>query len=191
MSSRSSEKHTAFRTGDAHAVDILLVPARSGLSPPAPDLPLPRFRLSHVPPNCDIAICEMTSDAFSREIAKDNVFDVVLIDGLHTFDQAWKDFVNSLAHVDPSRRPTWIIDDVIPQNEYVAIPSYKASKRAFKFAGRRPGLWRGDVWEMQPAFDDSQGIDFAVFESQALVWLTGGRQEVRYPTRNVWSRSDP
>lgn len=143
---------------------------------------MPRFRLRNVPSDCEVALHETTSDAFFNWLADDFSFDIILIDGLHTFEQTWQDFVNSLKFVNPLRYPVWIIDDVVPEDEMQAIPSYREAKRAQKLARRRPGLWRGDVWKVLLMLQATEGLEFSVFETQAVVWLSSTATKVRLPT---------
>ena len=123
----------------------------------------------------------MTSDEFFGRGTPKSRYDITLIDGLHTSRHTWTDFTHSLVFVDPQRHPAWIIDDVIPDSEFETIPSNRESKRAFKRAGQRPGLWRGDVWKVLYALDACRGIEFAVFGTQALVWQAADGRDVRLP----------
>src|SRR5688572_28372042 len=45
------------------------------------------------------AVCRQTSDAFFQELPRDDLFDVVLVDGLHHADQVERDVQNALLHL--------------------------------------------------------------------------------------------
>ena len=62
---------------------------------------------------------------------------MAFIDGLHTFDQALKDFVNLERHADP--RAVMVFHDVLPLDEISS-----ARVRASDF-------WTGDTWKIVPA----------------------------------------
>jgi predicted O-methyltransferase YrrM len=61
------------------------------------------------------------SDIYFGELASsDEKFDVIVLDGLHTFEQTLRDLLNSEAYLKPNG--VVIIDDVMPN-------SYQASLR--------------------------------------------------------------
>jgi tetratricopeptide (TPR) repeat protein len=63
--------------------------------------------------------------------------ELAFIDGLHTFDQALKDFINLERHAAPSA--VMVFHDVLPLD---AISSARV---------RRSGFWTGDTWKILPA----------------------------------------
>ena len=103
-------------------------------------------------------------------------FDIAFIDGLHTFQQTYRDLINTFAHL---RRGVVLIDDMVPSDEYSAIPdqdgeSYRA-REAAGLEGRKP--WHGDVWRVVMLLDRHH---------PELEWRTivdGGN-----PQTLVWSR---
>ena len=56
----------------------------------------------------------MTSDTFFSQIEKALKFDVIFIDGLHTYYQCQKDVVNSLNHL--NNNGVIFIHDLLPKN---------------------------------------------------------------------------
>lgn len=60
----------------------------------------------------------MTSDDFFKSINKDTKYDIVFIDGLHTYSQVKKDIINSLNYI--SDNGTILLHDSNPQTEDAA-----------------------------------------------------------------------
>jgi hypothetical protein len=90
-----------------------------------------------------------TSDEFFRD-NKDQ-FDVIFIDGLHTYDQVRRDLINSLSVVKDSG---WIaIHDMLPRNwteHHLPIVSM--------------GAWTGDVWKVAFELLATDGIEFRILK---------------------------
>jgi hypothetical protein len=89
-----------------------------------------------------------TSDDFFAHNA--DFFDVVFIDGLHTYDQVRKDIQNALDHLAPNG---WIaMHDMLPRNwkeQHVPqIPNWP--------------FWTGDVWKASFDLAKTKGIDFRI-----------------------------
>lgn len=87
-----------------------------------------------------------TSDDFFESNME--TFDVVFIDGLHTFDQVHKDVENSLRFLKPGG---WIaLHDMLPRNwleEHVP---------------RIHGVWSGDVWKVAFEVIASRDLEFII-----------------------------
>lgn len=80
------------------------------------------------------------------------VYDVIFLDGLHTFEQTMRDLLCSMrfAH----GRTIWLIDDTLPCDVFSAIPD---KERSFYERGRMnlPGFpWHGDVYKVVFAMHD-------------------------------------
>lgn len=91
---------------------------------------------------------KMTSDDFFLQ-NKDK-FDVIFIDGLHTYEQVRRDIVNSIEVLKPGG---WIvIDDMLPRTwieQHVPCIS--------------PDNWTGDVWKVSFELINTPGVDFKIF----------------------------
>ena len=119
----------------------------------------------------------MTSDEyFSRHWSSGSKFDLILLDGLHTAEQTYRDFVNSLhySHV----KTIWIIDDVLPNDQYSAIPDNAEAIRQRKAAGIADTAWHGDVYKvvwMIKSFHNNMVLrTFAGTQPQSLVYFSDG-----------------
>lgn len=73
----------------------------------------------------------MTSDEFFAQ--NKNFYDIVFVDGLHLFDQAHRDIVNSLKFL--NNNGTIVIHDCHPRREVTQRPV------------RASSVWHGDVWK--------------------------------------------
>lgn len=97
---------------------------------------------------------EMTSDEWFSDSSRDNeTYDVIFLDGLHTFEQTFRDFCNSqkVSH----SGTIWIIDDVLPTDVYSSLPDMKkAVSMRERFGGVKKGLWHGDIYKAIFAIND-------------------------------------
>jgi hypothetical protein len=105
--------------------------------------PNPLFDTVLLPRGASFAVT--TSDAFFATIRPSKRFDVAFLDGLHTFDQTYRDLINTFAHM---RSGVIVIDDTVPSDEYSAIPDQEASYAARAAAGLEGRPWHGDVWRV-------------------------------------------
>lgn len=105
--------------------------------------PAPLFDAVLLPRRSRFAV--MTSDDFFSSIRSSLRFDVAFIDGLHTFEQTYRDVINTLSHL---RSGVVLIDDTVPSDEYSAIPDQEESYRARDEAGLEGRPWHGDVWRV-------------------------------------------
>jgi hypothetical protein len=76
-----------------------------------------------------IRFFSLTSDQYFGNVAhhldltdflSEHFFDVIYIDGLHTFEQVFRDLLNSIARLNP--KGVIIIDDVIPSSYHASLP---------------------------------------------------------------------
>lgn len=101
---------------------------------------------------------EMTSDSFFAKYPLDstyhinNSFDIIYIDGLHTFKQSYNDFINSLhfSHL----HTIWIFDDTIPCDPWSSIPDQSLSYNFRKYANIPGHPWHGDTYKTVFAIHD-------------------------------------
>lgn len=88
-----------------------------------------------------------TSDAFFA--ANHDSFDVIFIDGLHTYEQVRRDVVNALACIEPDG---WIVlHDMLPRN-WVEGHSPRITRDS----------WTGDVWKVAFDLAQTEGVDFRI-----------------------------
>ncbi len=87
-----------------------------------------------------------TSDAFFEKNAQ--FFDIVFIDGLHTYEQVRRDVVNSIHFLKPGG--------------YVALHDMLPGSWLEHHVPRISGDWTGDVWKVAFELAQSKGIDFKI-----------------------------
>lgn len=76
---------------------------------------------------------QMTSDQYFDQLPEDTKFDIIFIDGLHIWEQCYKDINNALKHLSPNG--TIICHDMNPLQE---MYQSRVSNR---------DIWNGDVWK--------------------------------------------
>ncbi|MBT9540095.1 class I SAM-dependent methyltransferase [Thiobacillus sp.] len=79
-------------------------------------------------------------------------FDIIFIDGYHTFEQSFRDFENSLRY--SHKKTLWLIDDTVPSDAYSALPNPEISSYKRHRAGLDRGDWHGDVYKTIFAIHD-------------------------------------
>jgi hypothetical protein len=156
-------------------LESIEAPTRLGVDP------APTFDLSRLPKGLEFF--KGTSDDFFHQLDSDVYFDVVFLDGLHTFEQVYRDLLNTLAHLPDG---AILIDDTVPSDEVSALPDQGAS-----FARRRelglPGLpWHGDVWKLVVSVARYHPeLDFRTIlgsgNPQTLLWKTHPHAEIAAP----------
>lgn len=95
----------------------------------------------------------MTSDEFFNKNLKDRpLFDLIFLDGLHTYSQTLRDFLASqgLAH----SKTIWLIDDTMPTDAIAAEPNLMKVREA-RAAQNNCGdeTWMGDVFKVVAFID--------------------------------------
>lgn len=132
------------------------------------DLPSERFTR-------EIEYHEITSDDYFGIITKHELFDVIYIDGLHTFEQTLRDLLNSIEHLDEGG--VIVVDDVLPTSWAASLD--KQSDAAFvrdllaaeRFDGNN---WMGPVFKLVYFISTFMpGYDFATIQDnhgQLVMW---------------------
>ena len=96
----------------------------------------------------------ISSDAFfDQSLGRKQSFDLIFLDGLHTFSQTLRDFLSSqaIAH----SRTIWLIDDTVPSSAVAADPSLDRVQEARRLAGNPDNqTWMGDVFKVIAFIDN-------------------------------------
>jgi predicted O-methyltransferase YrrM len=87
-----------------------------------------------------------TSDVFFA--TNPQLFDVIFIDGLHTYDQVRRDVMNSLCH--------------LKNGGYIAIHDLLPTSWLEHHVPRLNDVWTGDIWKVAFEILESNGIDFKI-----------------------------
>ena len=104
--------------------------------------PIPEFDPEHLPDRT--RMCIMTSDEFFATVDPGTRFDVIFVDGLHLYEQAYRDTINAVRHLSP--RGLLLLDDVVPIDELSALRDLGEAMRLQRAAGVAHPLWHGDVY---------------------------------------------
>ena len=124
-----------------------------GINVPSRTAVDPKFQFDYT--NLAEAGCvfsETTSDEFFCGLSPAAQFDIVFLDGLHTFEQTYRDLCNALLCT--HRRSAILIDDVRPNDVYSSLPSENDARRYRKAAGLEGKSWHGDTYKVVFALHD-------------------------------------
>lgn len=135
----SANRYLEIGLEEGYTFENVSAPIRWGVDP------RPRFDLSHLPAGAHVAVS--TSDEFFESLTAEDSFDVIFLDGLHTFRQTYRDLVNA-CQVCP--QGVILIDDVVPADEISAMPDQEKSLRERSRRGLEgsPFLWHGDIFRV-------------------------------------------
>lgn len=73
-------------------------------------------------------------------------FDIIFIDGLHTFEQAYRDFTNSICY--SHKKTIWLIDDIYPSDYFSSLNSAADCFSSRNELGIEVQSWHGDVYKL-------------------------------------------
>ena len=125
---------------------------------------------------------ECTSDQYFSEYGGSN-FDLIFLDGLHTFEQTLRDFINATSVL--SAGGLILIDDVFPEDYAGSLKTMK-EMRSYRIAtnDESPMHWWGDVYKLIPFLHDFYpNVDYRTSlqgKKQTVVALRRA-EEVRRP----------
>ncbi|MEI2419775.1 class I SAM-dependent methyltransferase, partial [Arthrospira platensis SPKY2] len=119
-----------------------------------------------------VRFIEVTSDEFFRNHANSfQPFDLIYLDGLHTFEQTFRDFCATLSCT--HSKTIWLIDDTCPESYAQAQSSHQRCVKIKQFSGEKNKSWMGDVFKVVAAIHDFfPQYSFATFPNhgQTVVW---------------------
>lgn len=113
---------------------------------------------------------QVTSDIYFESC--DEKFDLIYLDGLHTFEQTLRDFCNAISCLKPGG--AILIDDTIPNSYHAAMPDLQRSFQIRRARNDKSGSWMGDVYRLVYFIDNffQQWTLATLVENhgQTLVW---------------------
>jgi hypothetical protein len=128
----------------------------------------------------------VTSDRFFAELPLSRKFDLIFLDGLHTFEQTLRDFCNSLSH--SHEKTIWVIDDTVPSDIYSAhkVQASAVGRRVAETKNKKALAWHGDVYKTVVAIHDFfPSFNYCtvntVGHKQTFVWM---EKQARAPLFN-------
>lgn len=113
----------------------------------------------------------MTSDEFFSK--NDQKFDVIFIDGLHTYEQCQRDTINSLNSLKDDG--LILLHDMMPADNFAA--SSPRNKLAVK-------SWNGDVWKVAVELSLSKNLDFILVPIDQGVGIIRKKNNYEYKILN-------
>lgn len=116
---------------------------------------------------------EVPSDVYFGSIVdRSQEFDVIYLDGLHTFEQTLRDFTNALAHL--ADGGVIVIDDVKPSSYHASLPNPGSYQKLRQYVNDERRAWMGDVYRLVWFIDTFyQSLSYATISNnhgQAVVW---------------------
>lgn len=106
--------------------------------------PQPRFSRAALPRG--ITVRAQTSDDFFREESPSEKFDIVFLDGLHTYEQTYRDLINSLGCTHAGS--VLLMDDVVPSDRMSALRDVEECYAERERVGSPDRRWHGDVFRV-------------------------------------------
>lgn len=88
---------------------------------------------------------KVTSDEYFSNLAGNEIFDLIFLDGLHEFPQTLRDFINALNH--SHDKTIFILDDVYPNDVYSSLVKDAYRFRQMQNPDNKDGSWHGDVYK--------------------------------------------
>ncbi len=137
-------------------------------------------------------IKRMTSDEYFMVLENDEIFDLIFIDGLHTFEQAYRDFCGSLLHA--HARTVILIGDTKPADVFSSLATHERAKTFREANGSSGVAWQGDVFKVVFALHDFHlGLNYRTIvgsgDTQTLVWRsTAGLRKPHFNSLEAISR---
>ncbi|MCJ2033438.1 class I SAM-dependent methyltransferase [Methylobacterium sp. J-068] len=120
-----------------------------------------------------VELLSTTSDDFFNGY-KGPKFDLIYIDGLHLFEQVFRDFTNALALT--SQVGVVIVDDVFPSDVFSSFRDWNDAMELRRRLGGSSGDWHGDVYKMLfMVHDFFPSLSYAIVDDgssnkQLVVW---------------------
>lgn len=106
--------------------------------------PAPLFKVNSAAAGAHVVV-STSEDYFASQTSGER-FDFVFLDGLHTAEATYADFIGAVRVLAPGGMI--LIDDVLPSDEASALPSFDASQKKKKISGISHTRWYGDVWKV-------------------------------------------
>lgn len=95
---------------------------------------------------------QKTSDSFFREDMRGQQYDLIFLDGLHTFEQCFRDFCATMAL--SHAKTIWLIDDTVPDDAFSIRKNMSETLLLRKAHGLTSQSWHGDVFKVLFAIHD-------------------------------------
>jgi hypothetical protein len=124
---------------------------------------------------------QQTSDEFFSLQPRGSSYDFIFLDGLHTYDQTYRDLINALACAHESS--LILIDDTIPNDVFsCSRDQAEAIELRKRYAQSANAAWHGDVYKLLPLIIlFHPDLSYCTFTGdgnpQTLLWRNRNKQE--------------
>jgi hypothetical protein len=161
----SASTYLEIGVADGSTLEAVKLPFKWGVDPQ------PTFNHYLLPEGCRFSVA--TSDVFFEEISNVIKFDLIFLDGLHHWEQTYKDLVNSFSHA--NQQTIILMDDVIPSDEFSSWRNSGEAVAARLAAGGSNYNWHGDTYKVLIALKDYHPeLEWCVINEepnpQAIIW---------------------
>ena len=135
---------------------------------------------------------QMTSDFyFANIINSGDTFQIIFLDGLHTFEQTLRDFTNAIRFLAPDG--IIVIDDVVPNSYHASLPDQRAAFKVKEFVQNSDDSWMGDTFKLvffiESFFPTYKLRTISDNHGQAIVWA-GSRASTAVTTFTLKTIAD-
>jgi hypothetical protein len=89
---------------------------------------------------------QVTSDSFFEKYGEGRAFDVIYIDGLHTYEQTLRDLLNSIQLL--AFGGVIVIDDTVPTSYAASLPDPNIVMNIRQLLNDQDQAWMGDVYKL-------------------------------------------
>lgn len=153
----------------------------------------PKFQFEVPAPQEGVDFHQVTSDAYFSSLSNDAVFDVVFLDGLHVFEQTFRDFCNTLSHTHADS--IIVLDDTVPCDPYSALRDQATAVHQRSNHGDASRAWHGDTYKVVMAIHDFfPAYSYATVmddgNPQTVVWRENRVNTPAFPDMEAISRMD-
>jgi len=136
---------------------------------------------------------QLPSDEYFHNHARSESFDLIYLDGLHTFEQTLRDLNNALrcSH----RQSVIVLDDTIPNDYFASLPSQQRCLDLRTQAQLPSRAWMGDVYKTVFYIHDFLNfLSYATItenHGQTVVWnVPRSDFSPRFPNMEMLARAD-
>jgi len=96
-----------------------------------------------------IGLHEVTSDSFFSQLPTKAQYDMIFVDGLHTFDQTYRDILHAMRHSHPGT--VVLIDDTVPCDAFSTCrDQQQCMNLRQRFGNPQDIRWHGDTYKVVP-----------------------------------------
>jgi hypothetical protein len=150
--------------------------------------PNPSFYAHTLPDGVEIH--SIPSDDYFARLPRRTAFDIVFVDGLHTYQQTYRDVINAFRHCPNG---VLLIDDVVPSDWISGIPDQAESLELRRQHGIDNIDWHGDVFKVILMLRDHHSeLDWVTITDrgnpQTFVWRRAKTSVRRGPNRRGRAR---